>query len=277
MRETDAEPGAALAADIGGTSIRAARVDADGRIVARKSGPTPADPREGLARLREFWKDLGPARAAALVVAGGIRTGTGEITQSPNLLRWEGSKPGSELGCGVLNDADGALLGEAWLGALRGRRSALLVTLGTGVRGGVLIDGRLWTGDAGGAGEIGHVTIHPDGPRCPCGNRGCLELYASASAVARAAGQPDARAAAEAARGGDAGARRAFDDAARALGIGLADVANLVNPEAICVGGGLAAAFDLLEERLEQVIRRRAFRLATERLVLTPASLGEDA
>jgi glucokinase len=172
-----------------------------------------------------------------------------------------------ELECTVLNDTNGALLGEVWLGALRGKRSALMLTLGTGVGGAVLLDGALWTGATGCAGEIGHVPVL----------EGHLEMYASASAVALAAGTPDARLAADAARRGDARAVDAFRRAAEALGRVLAGLINVFNPEAICIGGGMAAAWDLLEEPVRAAALPRAFRLAREGLEIAPAALGADA
>jgi len=256
-----------LAADVGGTSTRAALVSGAGAILDRRSGPTAQDPAEGCALIRRFWEELDKDAPRALVVAGGIRDADGEITQSPNLLRWEGTRPGAELGAAILNDANGALLGEAWLGVLRGRRSALLLTLGTGVGGAVMLDGRLWTGHRGCAGEIGHV---------PLWDRH-LEAHASATAVVAAAGTEDAEQAAGRARGGDLGAIEAFRKAGEGLGIVLAGLVNVFDPEAICIGGGMAGAFDLLEEPLWKELRARAFRLALEGLEVVPAALGSDA
>jgi glucokinase len=259
---------AVLAADVGGTSIRAALVDADGTIRARRDAPTPPDPDKGLATLRALWGELGPADGSALVIAGGIRASNGEITQSPNLPRWEGTRPGAELSCAVLNDANGALLGEAWLGALRGKRTALMLTLGTGVGGAVMVDGKLWTGANGCAGEIGHMWVSPDDE---------LEALASATAVAASAGTKNAEDAARRAREGDAFAREAFDHAGRALGVVLAGLVNVLNPEAICIGGGMGAALDLLEPPLLAELDARAFRLAREAVDIFPAALGGDA
>jgi len=256
-----------LAADIGGTSLRAAAIDESGAILDRRSAPTPPDPSHGLELLDRLWSELGPAESRALVVAGGVRTSDGEITESPNLPRWEGSRPGAELQCPILNDANGALLGEAWLGALTGRRSALLVTLGTGVGGGVWLDGRLWTGATGCAGEIGQVPL----------DSSTLEQRASATAVARAAGAIGAEHAARRARDRDVKAQHAFEAAGRALGVVLAGLVNVFNPEAICLAGGMAGAFDLLEPPLRKELEARCFRLALEGLVILPAALGPDA
>ena len=265
------------AADIGGTSIRAALVTDTGDIVDRAEAPTPPDPAEGYACVRDLWAGMGKADAAGLVVPGGIRAANGEITLSPNLPRWEGTRPGDELQCAAINDANGSLLGEAWLGALKGKRSAVLLTLGTGVGGAVMIDGKLWTGATGCAGEIGHTSVRPDGPRCRCGGRGCLEMYASARAVAKWGGAHSAKHAAELARQREPRSTGAFRKAGESLGIALANVVNILNPEIICIGGGLSAAFDLLEEPLLTELRARAFDLATERIGVVPAALGGDA
>lgn len=267
----------ALAADIGGTSLRAALVSDTGEILGRRSSPTPPDPLDGMAELRSLWKQLGEACARAVVIAGGIRPSTGEITQSPNLKPWEGVRLGAELSCEVLNDANAAILGEAWLGGLRGTKSALLLTLGTGVGGGILFDGKLWTGTTGSAGELGHVAVKPDGPKCGCGSTGCLEMYASGPAIAKAAGAPDAREAERRARAGDARGRAAFDAAADALGTVLAGLVNAFNPEAIAIGGGMAGVFDLLAPRIRAAVATRTFKLAREGLRIVPCKLGKDA
>ncbi len=267
----------ALAADVGGTSIRVALVDASGGILERDEAATPQDPREGVARIASLWRRWDAAAPRGLVIAGAIRPGTGEITQSPNLRPWEGTCPGAELGCVVHNDANGALLGECWTGALQGCRSALMLTLGTGVGGGLLMGGTLWEGATGCAGEAGHLSVHPDGPPCGCGSRGCLELYASANAVAKAAGTRDAKEASDLARLGEPRSRGAFERAAEALGIALAGLANVLNPEVFCLGGGLSNSFDLLRPTLLRTLRERAFHLATESLRVLPARLGGDA
>jgi glucokinase len=266
-----------VVADVGGVWTRAAKVDGTGGVLERRRAETPQDPVEGIALVERLWKDLGPGDARAIAVAGGIRTQTGEVTQSPHLPRWEGTRPGERLGCPVVNDGNAAILGEAWRGALHGRKTALLVTVGRDIGGGLLVGGRLWVGAAGCAGEIGHVTVRPGGEPCACGNFGCLEAYANDTAIAKEAGHPDLERAVAAARSGDARAVGAFDQAAATLGIALAAAANLLNPEAICLGGAFASAFDLVEHRVRRELRSRAFRLAVEDLALVPARLGDDA
>jgi glucokinase len=267
----------ALAADIGGTRVRAALVDDKGEILDRRDGFTPPDPLDGIALLRSLWGELGRSDARALAIAGSIRSPTGELVQSPNLQRWEGARLGAELSCEVLNDANAAALGEAWVGGLRGTGAAILLTLGTGVGGGILIGGRLWTGATGAAAELGHVCVRPDGPACGCGSTGCLEMYASGTAIAKAAGAPDAKEAERRARAGDARARAAFDTAAEALGVVIAGLANAFNPEAVAIGGGLVPTFDLLAPRIEELVAARAFKLAREGLRIVPAALGKNA
>ena len=266
-----------LAADIGGGSIRAARVSDQGEIEDRRSAETPKTAAKCLALLGDLWQALDTDGRRAVAVAGGIDARTGEVTRSPNLPWLEGTHPGTELHCRVLNDANAALLGEAWVGALEGKNSAVLLTLGTGVGGGLLIDGRLWTGATGCAGEIGHTPVDRNGPPCLCGSRGCLELYASATAVARHADAADGKQAAARARDGDERAIEAFRRAGEALGIVLAGIANTVNPEAICIAGGLSPALDLMEPALRNELTRRAFPLATRDLAVLPAQLGGDA
>jgi glucokinase len=266
-----------LAADVGGTSLRVALVDARGRILARREARTPADGAAGLDRLASLWASLGTADGRAIAIAGAITREDGVLTQSPNLPGWEGLRPGAHVDASAVNDATAAATGEAWRGALRGVDAALLVTLGTGVGGGLVLGGRPWAGRHGAAGEVGHVTVWPDGPACPCGNRGCLERYASATAVAEAAGASDGVAAEQAARGGDAGAVAAFERAGEALGIVLAGVLALLDLEALAFSGGLAGALDLLRPTLEREIHARAFRLVARDVRIVRGALGDDA
>ena len=176
----------------------------------------------------------------------------------------------------VDNDANCALLAEARAGAAKGASHALLLTLGTGIGGGVLADGRLYRG-TGAAGELGHVTVDPRGPRCPCGNHGCLEAYASGTALAQA-GRAAAKAELNSALGhaladgmeitaplvtelaseGDPAAGQVLEEAGRMLGIGLAGLANAFSPEVIVIGGGAAAAGELLLASARDELRRRA-------------------
>jgi glucokinase len=190
----------------------------------------------------------------------------------------------------VLNDANAAAYGEFVYGAGRRFESMLMMTLGTGVGGGLVLNGSLWTGIDGVAGEVGHLTVEPDGRLCSCGNHGCLEQYASATAVGQAwleivgtsvppgaSTAEAAKPAADAARGGDLRALTVFEEAGRYLGIAAAGITNLLNIEAVVLGGGLAGSMDLLHESMSREISRRAFAISADRLVIQAGELGDDA
>ncbi len=240
-----------------------------------------------------------------LGIPGPIDAETGVCLFSPN-LGWRGLDVGSYFrqafsqgsnGLAVLldNDVRAATLGEAWLGAGRGFRTFVCLTIGTGIGSGIILNGRLWRGAGSSAGELGHIPVvrGPDAPLCGCGRRGCLEAVASGSAIAREAAEaasrgeapalagvsrPTARDVAEAARRGDQAARAILGRAGAHLGTGIATVVNLLNPEAVIVGGGVAGAWDLLGPVVEHTVRERAFppNLVSLRGIF-PAVLGEDA
>lgn len=283
-----------LAIDMGGTHMRVGRVDAAGHILAQVKAPTLpaegpaivvhrlAETTRGLLATDHGGQDTGMIAGVGLATPGPVDTRRGVIITSPNLPGWRevpvADLLAAELGLPVrhMRDANAALLGEAWLGAAQGCRDAVLLTLGTGVGGGALIGGQLLTGRDGFAGEFGHLTIDPDGPPCGCGNRGCLEAFASGTAIRRRTG----RAASEvfaAARQGEPAALAAVAEVAAALGTGLASLANAFNPSLIVLGGGMIAGWDLYHEGMLAEMRRRAFAAVTAGLEVVPARLGDDA
>ncbi len=284
----------AVGIDLGGTHARVAVVDAGGRILARRKEATRPEegPQAVIRRLARAVRDLLAAppaeRAAAALVGVGLATPgpvdarRGVIVTTPNLPGWRevpaAGLLAAELGLPVrhLRDANAALLGEAWLGAARGCRDVVLLTLGTGIGGAALVGGRLLGGRDGFAGEFGHLTVDPDGPACGCGNRGCLEALASGTAIRRRTGR-DGREVFAAARGGEPEALAVVSGVADALGMGLAGLANAFNPERIVLGGGMAAEWDLLVPRAVAEMRRRAFAPVTAGLEVVPARLGDDA
>ena len=150
-----------------------------------------------------------------------------------------------------------------------------MLTIGTGVGAGLILDGRLWTGIDGAAGEFGHITVEPNGRPCGCGNRGCLEQYASATAISPERG--GAAAVALRARQGDAGAAALFEQAGRYLGIAAAGVLNLLNLEAIILGGGVAESFELLAAPMRREILARSFAIPAARVRVVKGELGDDA
>ncbi|MGE5585065.1 MAG: ROK family transcriptional regulator [Bacillota bacterium] len=197
----------------------------------------------------------------------------------------------------VENDARAMTLGEARFGAGRGCRNLIGVNVGRGVGAGLILNGELYRGQRGGAGEIGHTTIDPDGPVCPCGNNGCLEVLASGPAIAAAAiravstgvgtrirdlvgGRIEnitAEVVSEAANEGDVLARRLLAEAGRCLGIGIANAVNLFSPEMVVIGGGVSRSGELLFEEIRSTVRKRAFTTMVNLPEIVPSALGEDA
>jgi len=281
--------------DLGGTTVACALVSADGRIIAEKSIPTQSHegPPAVLARIGQLVlalaREAGEKPAAVgMGVPGLVDMGRGRTRFLPNLpTQWRdvpvAETLAREIGCPVflLNDARLATLGELVYGHGRSARSMVFFTLGTGVGGGIVIDGKLRLGSLGAAGEIGHQTVLPDGLVCGCGNRGCLETVASGPAItaegvrlmrsglapklfeitdgeASAVGPAEM---AQAAAAGEATVREAILRAARYLGIGAANLVSALHPELIVLGGGVAAIGDLLidEVRAEMLRRVRMF------------------
>jgi glucokinase len=278
--------------DLGGTNVKCAVLDdGDGppRVLATTSVPTRADegPEAVLARVariaRQTVAPFGAPRALGLGLPGHFDAATGTGVILPNLAGdWVGrpiAAPVAErLGVPVrlVNDARALTLAELHLGAGRGARTMVCVTLGTGVGGGVVVDGRLHLG-TGHAGEIGHTIVEVDGPLCGCGNRGCLDRVAAAAAIAARAGRATVDEAIGAARAGDARAREALAHAARAVGAAVGGAAVLLWPDRIVVGGGVAQAGELLLEPLRREVLARARVCPPEALTIVAAALGPAA
>jgi glucokinase len=279
--------------DLGGTNIKCAVVEIDDggepRVLTTASEPTRSDegPDAVLARVARlarataapFW----PPRGVGLGVPGHFDAETGAGVILPNLAGdWVGrpiaGPVAEQLGLPVLliNDARALTLAELRMGAGRGARTMVCVTLGTGVGGGVVIDRRLHLG-LGHAGEIGHTIVEPDGPPCGCGNRGCLDRVAGAAAIAARAGRATVEEVIAAARGGDARARAALEHAARAVGVALSGAVVLLWPDRIVVGGGVAQAAELLLAPLRREIGARARVCPTDALTIAAAELGPSA
>lgn len=174
----------------------------------------------------------------------------------------------------LINDARAFGLAELRLGAGRGATSMVGLTLGTGVGGVIAVDGRVHLGHDGTAGEVGHQTIDPDGPMCNCGNRGCLEAFARADRIAAACGTATAEEAVVAARAGDARALAGLDEIGRALGIGIASMITVISPDTVVIGGGIAAAGDLLLDPIRAELRERVRTTSLDAVSLVTAELG---
>jgi glucokinase len=268
-----AGPSRHLGLDLGATNLKwvvAEHNDDSWRAIDRGQVRTRAA--DGPAGVVEQLAEVGRAAllerpdltSVGIGVPGLYDAGAGTTRFLVNLPGdWDGvpvaAPVGAALGipAALINDARAFGLAELRLGAGRGASSIVGLTLGTGIGGVIAVDGKVLMGHDGTAGEIGHQTIDPDGPPCNCGNRGCLEAFARADRLADACGAPTAEAAIERARAGDAAALAGLDRVGRYLGIGIANVITLVNPDRIVIGGGIAAAGDLLLDGARAEIRRR--------------------
>jgi glucokinase len=268
--------GRRLGIDVGGTKCLAVVLDPGGDVLATERRPTPKAPEELVDRLCDLYDAVGPAATVGVGVPG-LVTRDGLFRASPHIGQVADfpvrATLAERLGQEVVvdNDATCALVAEMEVGAARGVRDAVLVTLGTGIGGAVLAGGVVQRGANGFVGEIGHMVVDPDGPDCPCGRRGCWERFASGSALARygqeaasrgelgavldlAGGDPDAvrgEHVTAAARAGDPGALRILDRFGRWVAIGLVNLTNLLDPELFVLGGGLVGLHDLIVDPIE--------------------------
>ncbi len=285
--------------DLGGTNIKAGLVDDTGRLMEKLSIPTEAH--LGRDRIIENicaaardvaggteWKNID---AVGVGSPGPLDHRRGVVITAPNLPGWENVPLADEVSAGlgvrtfVENDANAACWGEYWVGAGKDCGSMVLLTLGTGIGSGIILDGRLWRGSIGAGAEIGHMVIDYDGEDCACGNRGCLEAYASAPATVRrflrmkgeTSGEVTADVIYEKALAGDATARKALEETGRYLGIAVANIANVLNPEMVLFSGGLAGAADILIPAIREEVLLRAFDAVTADLTIATSAIPDDA
>jgi glucokinase len=304
-----------LGIDIGGTNLVVGSVAEDGSTLrALSTAPTQAesgatavvDRLVDLAQrtIAETTREVPGAEIAGVGVGapGPLDTKSGIVLLTPN-LGWV-NMPLRQiiherlgLQTALDNDANCAVLGEWWVGAARGARNAIGITIGTGIGGGLVLDGRLYHGASDVAGEIGHTTIDTDGRRCKCGNYGCLEAYASGpniavravealeagadSLLSRIVGGELSRITAqtvyEAAQEGDELALEVVNDTAKFLGAGIANLLNVFNPEVVVVCGGVTLAGDHLFVPLRREVARRAFKPAVQACRIVPGELINTA
>ena len=301
-----------IGVDLGGTNVKIGVVDDLGNIIHQDSTPTLADQGfetsfNNIINLIARTMELSPVSkddisGIGFGCPGLINSVTGVVRELPNLPGWENIHLGEMISnkfqrkTKVDNDVRSATLGEYKFGAGRGYSNIVCITIGTGIGSGLIIDGRLIKGSTLSAGEIGHMTLQEHGgPICGCGNTGCLEALGSASSIVRRAeevlsgGRPSRirelkgsgsltpAIVAEAARKGDAPAQRILYETGRWIGIGLANVINLLNPEIIIIGGGVANAGNYLLDPIRETIKKRALRSPGEAVRVEPAQLGESA
>jgi len=304
--------GFVFAADLGGTHLRVASVDQNGNIHFRLKQNTPqTDSPEAIvlalvSAVREFEKNAEAGgqgndeiKAVSVVVPGVVNVEEGTVVKAPNLPSLNGFRLAKALSKKLKrpalleNDANAAAVGEMWQGAGRGRRTIVCVTLGTGVGGGIILDGKLWRGVDGAAAEIGHMCVDPfGGVACGCGSRGCLEVYASATAIVRMTREASSRhpdstlhttedltseTIFAAGLEGDELALEVFRRMGIYLGIGVANLINILNPEMIVIGGGVVNGWELFEKSMHQQVAERAFPLLAARAKIVRAECGDDA
>src|SRR6202158_3481799 len=281
-----------IGVDLGRTNLRTAAVDEQDALVEKITLGTKVslgrdhvigDMCDAIQRLSEKYKNSAPMMGIGIGVPAIIDMQTGLVRESPNLPDWVDYPARAaieeRLKTAVVleNDADVAALGEKWLGAAKDYADMAMLTLGTGVGGGLVLGGMIWRGANGMAGELGHTTVEPDGHPCGCGNLGCLEQYASATAVVRMARETIATNGASAlaraadadpefsaksiynlAMQGDEDARRIFRYMGRCLGIVLSTMVNSLNLPIYAIGGGVASAWEAFSPAIFEELRRRA-------------------
>jgi glucokinase len=276
-----------LGIDVGGTAIKLGRFSADGTCVqsVTVATPQPATPEAVVAKIVDAIADVDPNKETVAIGIGtpGPADAAGRIALiAINLPEWRHvpiadwleAKTGKPTV--VANDGNCAGLGEAWLGAGRHFQDLLVLTLGTGVGGAIILNGKLFIGHHGAAGELGLITLHPDGPMCNSGNSGSLEQYVSATAIRRRTGKEPAELG-TLAKAGDAKSLTFWKEYGIDLGIGLTSLIYVLTPEAIVIGGGVSASAEFFLPSVKAEIERRVELNSRLGLQILPAELGNSA
>jgi glucokinase len=301
-----------IGVDLGGTNIKAGVVTENAQVVVKTVLATEADKGADhiIDRICRAVKTLMSESGLSREDIGGIGVGSpgtldtkaGVVHYAPNMPLWadvnvvERVYERTGMKTVLENDANAAAYGEFWAGAGKGVSSIVMFTLGTGIGGGIIANGRLIHGTTDCAGELGHMTIEVEGRECACGNHGCLEAYASANSLARrfkeavaaggesvlsarlaGGGQVDSRAVCDAALAGDELALRIFWETGVYLGVGIVNIMHTINPARVIISGGLIKAGDLLMRPIKDTVERRALPDAKRNCDIVFASLGEDA
>jgi glucokinase len=283
----------AVGVDLGGTNLRIAAVDSDGNLLEKVTLGTHVikgrdyvigEMTDAIKALVTKYSAKMTLEGVGIGVPGIIDKRTAMLRESPNLPGWDDYPVRDEierrLSATVIleNDANVAAFGEGWLGAARGYNEVCMITLGTGVGGGIVLGGKIWQGMNGMAGEVGHVTVDPNGYPCKCGNIGCVEQYASATAVMKMAKEEiedgnapeleklakgpnvefNAREVFNLALQGDAPAQRVYDRVGSALGILIADLVNILNLRMYVIGGGVSNGWQAFAPKMFEELKKRS-------------------
>jgi glucokinase len=298
----------AIGVDLGGTNLRAGLVDRDGRVHHKLSIRTDynANPQTISDQIFKLIHDVIHVSQVEISDIAGIGLGSpglidkrGEtIIFSPNLPQWR-NIPIKHLiakrfvvPCVLENDANAAAWGEKWIGAAKEASSMVMMTIGTGIGGGIIIENKLWRGANNVAAEIGHMIIKIDGPKCNCGNNGCIEAYASATAMVRrfkellSSGMSSllknseeitAKMINDAATQGDKASLDIIKETGQYLGIAIVNIMHILNPEVIVLTGGMTGSGKLLMEPIQQVVKQKAFEASYKDTRIVFSQLGNDA
>ncbi len=281
--------------DLGGTNLKYGLTDSTGNIIFNSKTATPPTIKELLKLLEKLWNDLKRKEKRKVAAIGfgfpGIFSlDQQRILQSPNYVELDNFdlipalSEFIEVPFWVNNDANMAAFGEYKCGAGQGAHSLIFLTIGTGLGAGIILDGKLWRGKCGFAGELGHVTVNPEGERCNCGGQGCLETEVSAPKIVRNYNmmrKKDEKISGEEvfarAKKGEMAARQAFAQAGYFLGIGLGIAMNLLNPDKILLGGAVMSAGKLLLSPALEEVKRRSYKASYKCCTIEKASLGNKA
>lgn len=297
--------------DFGGTNLKVGLVSPQGRVIRSEVLASSTVGLPGLfidavsASVRRLSRAAGIApsrlRGLGIGVPGPVDARRGLVHSMVNVPGWRGVPLAGRLSrelrcrCVIENDAKVFTLGEWRFGAGRGAADLIGMTLGTGIGGGLILNGALYRGSIGAAGELGHIVIDPDGPRCGCGARGCLEAYAGTRhilrlgraamrrsgalrmRVRRAGGRLTPRLIGQAGRQGDAAAREVWREVGRSLGIGIGNLVNLFNPERVVIGGGVANNWSLFSPAMQRTVREQAMAVSLRAVRIVRGRLGNHA
>jgi glucokinase len=302
----------AIGVDLGGTNLRVAAINENGGLFDQLSFLTEVEKgredvvdrlSKGILQLVERWKDIYQLAGIGVGIPGILKMKEGILVASPNLPGWENFNIRAQIARRLNspfyleNDANAAALGEKWIGSGRACDHLCFLTMGTGIGGGLILNGKIWHGVAGMAAELGHVTIYPNGRLCNCGNYGCLEAYAAASAVVKAAKEilesgkasSGLQKAASAgtkltsaiiyrlAKEGDASSVSIFEGVGRALGLAIANFINIFDIDTFVLGGGAVDAWDAFEKSMFEEVPKRSYIYRNDPRKILKSHLGNQA